>query len=230
MVTYIMKKRQIIFGLLVFLLLAACGSGPQIKPNSPIQLLVQALTAKNNSAITQYKPVISNKRKVLNMVQLYQLTADELPYRVVTNSQLLLENIHHYTLAQQIILKELLLWAYAHPIYRQETGKQVRILQRTELLVAPSDINFAHCTLNHDQSSDNTCSPLREKVRHLISDSVMNETLNTMANNDPCINLTQENIAGDAANQCLASRKGDLKINLLSVPNFLASQWEEALK
>ena len=163
------------------------------------------------------------------MVQLYQLAIEEKPYRLVSNSKLLLQNMHHYSLQQQIILKQMLLWAYAHPIYRQETGKQVRILQRAELLVAPSDINFERCLVK-EVAQINGCSTLRQQIKHLISTKEINETLNTMANNDPCINLTNANVAGDAANQCLASRKGDLKINLLSVPNFLSDQWVEALE
>ena len=186
------------------------------------------LVTKNNTDITQHKATIKNKTKALNIVQLYQLAVDKKPYRLVSNSKLVLQNMHHYSLSQQIILKQMLLWAYAHPIYRQETGKQVRILQRAELLVAPSDINFDKCQ-SQDINHTKGCSTLRQQVLHIISTKEMNETLRTMANNDPCINLTQDNIAGDAANQCLASRKGDLKINLLSVPVFLSDQWEQAL-
>ncbi|WP_154222733.1 hypothetical protein [Marinicella rhabdoformis] len=222
------KKRQIILPVLAVLLLSACGGGPQLKPLSPKAALIQALVAKDNAAITQHKSILNNKRKTLNVVQLYQLAIEEKPYRLVSNSKLLLKNIHHYSLQQQIILKQMLLWAYAHPIYRQETGKQVRILQRAELLVAPSDINFNKCQ-SENLTDIKGCSALRQLVNHIISTHEMNETLNTMAGNDPCINLTQENIAGDAANLCLASRKGDLKINLLSVPNFLSDQWEQAI-
>ncbi len=224
-----MKKRQIILPILMVLLLSACGGGPQVKPLSPKAALVLALVTKNNPAITQHKSILNNKRKALNVVQLYQLAVEEKPYRLVSNSKLLLQNMHHYSLQQQIILKQMMLWAYAHPIYRQETGKQVRILQRTELLVAPSDINFSKCQ-GDDISSIEGCSALRQLINPIISTKEMNETLNTMAGNDPCINLTNENVAGDAANQCLASRKGDLKINLLSVPNFLSDQWEQALE
>lgn len=223
------KKRQFISLLSLVFLLSSCGSGPQVKPKGPKAQLIQALTAKNNVGITQHKSIIKNRTKALNVVQLYQLAISKEPYRVVSNSQLLLQNIQHYSLSQQIILKQLLLWAYAHPIYRQETGKQVRILQRSELLVAPSDINFAKC-LADDLSQVKGCSTLRRQVSHIISNKELNETLHTMANNDPCINLTDDNVAGDAANQCLASRKGDLKINLISIPNFLSSQWEQAIE
>lgn len=223
------KKRQFISLLLLVFLLSSCGSGSQVKPKGPKTQLIQALTAKNNVGITQHKSTIKNKTKALNVVQLYQLAISNEPYRVVSNSQLLLQNIQHYSFSQQTILKQILLWAYAHPIYRQETGKQIRILQRAELLVAPSDIDFAKC-LVHDLSQVKGCSTLRKQVAHIISNKELNETLHTMASNDPCINLTDNNVAGDAANQCLASRKGDLKINLLSVPNFLSSQWEQALE
>ena len=227
MVTHMIKKRQIILPVLAVLLFSACGSGPQVKPLSPKAALIQALVAKDNAAITQHKSILNSKRKTLNVVQLYQLAIEEKPYRLVSNSKLLLQNMHNYTLQQQLILKQMLLWAYAHPIYRQETGKQVRILQRAELLVAPSHIDFKKCETEGAVAKG--CSALRGLVRDIISDKEINEILYIMANNDPCINLSTENVAGDAANQCLASRKGDLKINLLSVPVFLSDQWEQAL-
>ncbi len=223
MVTHKYKKTQFFLLLSMFLLLVGCGAKP--KPISQKELLINALMIKDNRAITQHKTIIEDKRRVLNLVQLYQLMVANEPYRVIANSQILLGNIHHYSLPQQAILKQILLWAYAHPIYRQETGKQIRILQRTELLVAPSEVDFLKC--ERDLS---TCSDLRRQIEHIISTKELNEALYLMADHDPCINLGDEGLTGDFANQCLASRKGDLKINLLSMPSFLVEQWEVALE
>lgn len=120
----------------------------------------------------------------------------------------------------------MLLWAYLHPIYRREIGKDIRILQREELLLAPSNIDFSICV-----DEQPVCANLmRGRLKAISSPYEINSRLVDMANNDPCINLTNENMAGDFANQCLANRKGTLKINLLSPPKFIAPEWLAVLE
>lgn len=222
MVTHQVQKKYIFFILLASTLLTACGGG--VKPENKKQLLINALVSKNVEAIRANSPAVSANAKAKTLIHLYQFAIDHKPYRLVSNSQAILRDISQYNETQQNMMKALLLWAYAHPIYRQETGKQVRILQRTELLVAPSNIDFDQC-LNQSKG----CSSLRKQVSHLFDGPQLNAVLNTMAYNDPCINLSDENLAGESASRCLATRKGDLKINLLSAPHFLATQWEQAL-
>ncbi len=205
----------------VIVLLSACGSQP-VKPTTNYQMLVGALLAQDASRIINTKNQLSVGTKNDNIIKLYLLAINEQPYELISNSQILLQNIHHYDRHQQGILKPLLLWAYAHPIYRQETAKQVRLLQRETLLVAPSDIDFVQC----EADNPGCANGLRAQVAHIISPNELTEVLSQMAHNDPCINLSDENLGGDFGNQCLASRKGDLKINLLSKPNFLSAQWQ----
>ncbi len=223
MVTHQVQKKYIFFILFVSTLLTACGGG--VKPTNKKELLINALVSKNSEAIRANSQAIGAKPKAKTLVHLYQFAIENKPYRLVANSQTTLRDINQYSLPQQTLLKKLLLWAYAHPIYRQETGKQVRILQRTELLVAPSDIDFDKCL-----KQSKGCSTLRNQVSHLFDGVQLNAVLNTMAHSDPCINLSDENLAGESASRCLATRKGDLKINLLSAPIFLASEWEQALE
>ncbi len=210
----------------ILLLLSACGSQP-IKPAiDHKQQLIAALVAQDRSRIIASIDAAQPKLKNKNIINLYLLAIDDEPYQLLSNSQLLLKNYHNYSNIQQNMLKPMLLWAYAHPIYRQETAKQVRLLQRETLLVAPSNINFKAC---ENSNNKNCAGTLREQIAAIITPSELTSTLQTMANNDPCINLSNENLGGDFGNQCLASRKGTLKINLISQPQYLFSDWETLL-
>lgn len=217
-----MIKKSLI--ILMFLTLISCGSQP-VKPHKTTDLLISALIAQNMPLINTEKAQLNLGIKNENIISLYLLALQDQPYKLISNSQILLQNLHHYNLQQQIIIKQMLLWAYVHPIYRQETAKQVRILQREHLLVAPSDIDFVVC----ETENEGCANTLRQQIAHIISAHELTEALTQMANNDPCINLSDENLAGEFANQCLASRKGDLKINLISKPKFLFNQWQAAL-
>ncbi len=210
----------------ILLLLSACGSQP-IKPTiDHKQQLIAALVAQDRSRIIAHTDVIQPKLKNKNIINLYLLAIDDEPYQLLSNSQLLLKNFHNYNSTQQNMIKPMLLWAYAHPIYRQETAKQVRLLQRETLLVAPSNINFKAC---ENSNNKNCAGTLRAQIAAIITPSELTSTLQSMANNDPCINLSNENLGGDFGNQCLASRKGTLKINLISQPQYLFSDWENLL-
>ncbi len=210
---------------IICLLLSACGSQP-IKPRvSPEQILIAALVAQDRNQIIASKNQTKIKIKNSNIINLYLLAISNKPYQLLSNSQLMIKNYHNYNGAQQNIIKPLLLWTYAHPIYRQETAKQVRLLQRETLLVAPSNIKFESCEVNNEGCANT----LREQIAAIITPAELTATLQSMAHNDPCINLTDENLAGEFGNLCLASRKGDLKINLISHPQFLYEQWAAVL-
>jgi hypothetical protein len=207
------------------LLLSACGSQPT-KPRINVQQqLIAALVTQDRSQIIATKKLAKLKIKNQNIINLYLLAIDNQPYELLSHSQLLLKNFHNYSVAQQEILKPMLLWAYAHPIYRQETAQQVRLLQRESLMVAPSNINFQACK-THNEGCANT---LRDQIAAIIAPADLNAALESMADHDPCINLSDDNLGGDFGNQCLASRKGSLKVNLISHPQYLFSQWQNML-
>ena len=210
-----MRQLALIF---IILVLTACAGTPTKPDYNP---LVNALISKDRSAIIAARGAQPLSVKNDNIINLYLLMIDNNPSAVVANSKLLIENYHQYSFYQQQILKPILLWAYLHPIYRRETARDIRILQREELLVAPSDIDFAQCI-----DEQPMCANLmRGRLKAISSPQEINQRLILMAENDPCINLTDKNLAGDFANKCLANRKGDLKINLLSPPKFIADQW-----
>ncbi len=218
-----MAQRLIIC--LICLLVSACGSQPT-RPNiDHKQQLIAALVAQDRNQIIANKTPANLKQKNSNIINLYLLAISNQPYQLISNSQLLLKNFHNYNIAQQNIIKPILLWAYVHPIYRQETAKQVRLLQRETLLVAPSNISFKTCETKHPGCANT----LREQLASIISPAELTNTLQSMAHNDPCINLSKENLGGEFGNQCLASRKGTLKVNLISSPQFLFAQWESML-
>lgn len=209
---------------IMYFMLNACGAPTKPAKDSK-QRLIAALVSQNANQVMKHKSSANLSLKNQNIVNLYTLVINNQPYQWMSSSQSLIKNYHHYNQAQQNLLKPMLLWAYAHPIYRQETAKQVRLLQREELLVAPSHIDFMAC----EQQQKGCANTLRQQIAHMVKPGELTSTLLTMANNDPCINLTNENIGGDIGNQCLASRKGDLKVNLLSQPKFLYTQWEAIL-
>ncbi|MFV0542576.1 MAG: hypothetical protein ACK5L8_02690 [Marinicella pacifica] len=209
--------RQLVLLIIIFALVA-CAAAPTKPDYNP---LVNALISQDRSAIIVARDTLSMSVKNDNIINLYLLMIDNNPSAVVANSKILIENYHQYSFYQQQILKPILLWAYLHPIYRRETARDIRILQREELLVAPSNIDFAQCV-----DEQPMCANLmRGRLKTISSTHEINQRLTEMANNDPCINLTEKNLAGEFANQCLANRKGDLKINLLSPPKFIADQW-----
>ena len=149
---------------ITFILLSACGSQP-VKPEINYSPLISALISHNEPIIKTQQKIVKLGQKNQNIINLYLLVIKDKPYELISNSQLLIQNIHHYNLYQQIILKPMLLWAYAHPIYRQETAKQVRILQRESLLVAPSEIDFLAC-----ETENKGCSnTLRAQIAQIIS-------------------------------------------------------------
>jgi len=211
---------------IIYLLLSACGSQPTKPSIDHKQRLIAALVSQNEEQITTGKNAVNLKLKNQNIINLYLLAINNEPYQLISHSQLLIKNFHNYNNTQQSIIKPMLLWAYAHPIYRQETAKQVRLLQRESLLVAPSHIDFKACEVNK-----NGCANiLREQVAAIITPAELTTTLLSMAHNDPCINLTNENLDGEFGDQCLASRKGTLEVNLISQPQYLFSDWEALLK
>ncbi|VAW43728.1 hypothetical protein MNBD_GAMMA02-1012 [hydrothermal vent metagenome] len=210
---------------IILLLLSACGSQPTKPRVQPEQRLIAALVAQDRSQIIASQSLAKLKLKNTNIINLYLLAINNKPYQLLSNSQLLLKNYHNYNSAQQNIIKPMLLWAYAHPIYRQETAKQVRLLQRERLLVAPSNINFQAC----ETTNEGCANILREQIAAIITATELTTTLESMAHNDPCINLSDKNLGGEFGNQCLASRKGSLKVNLISQPQYLFNQWENML-
>lgn len=217
---------KLIFISLIALVISACGSQPHKPVVSKKQSLIAALIAKDRGRIIAEKAPINLSNRNNNIINLYLLVIADEPYKVLSHSQQIIKNFHHYNNEQQRILKPLILWAYAHPIYRQETSQQVRLLQRESLLVAPSQVDFTAC----ETQIDGCANTLREQVLGIVAPFEFTEFLTQMANNDPCINLTQENVGGEAGDQCLASRKGSLKINLLSKPTFLFQQWQAMLE
>jgi len=210
-------------GLVIILtLLSACGSQSNKQAPDHQQLLLSALAAGNATQINTHKNQSQLSTKDKKIINLYLSVLDKKPYRVISDSQQIIKNFSQYNSAQQNVLKPMLVWAYAHPIYRQETAKQVRLLQRKTLLVAPSEIDFIGC-----ETKQKGCAHiLRSQIKHLVNQRDLTAALITMADQDPCINLTNENLSGDHGNRCLASRKGSLKIELLPPPVVSLPLWQ----
>ncbi|WP_395377794.1 hypothetical protein [Marinicella sp. W31] len=204
-------------------LLISCA--PPKVPDNPNNALLNALLSDNPNAIQQQLNQSDTTVDSSQLIELYNLVLRDRHHQIADQSKILLKRYGNLSNSQKKIAKEIISWAYIRKIYRQETARQVRIYQREELLVAPSDIDFKSC----EQTGKHCANALRERLYPLISADQLTEILLQMAAKDPCINLSNEDRAGEFASNCLATRKGNLKLVLLSPPQFTRMEWQSIL-
>jgi hypothetical protein len=213
--------KLILFGLV--LLLASCGS-PVVKVDYKLQLaqavaennqqVAKALLSKVNlsanvrNLISQYFDVLGNKRVTL--------------MRKLTISNPMVKNENH---SFNEIHRAINLWTFADEVYRIEISKSVRILQREELFIGPSEVDFSKCK-NFD--SNKCAKKARQQLYQHIGSQELQDLLMKMAGKDPCINLTNNLIGQELADQCLQKRMGERQIDLIAIPKFSAQDWYQS--
>lgn len=218
------QKTTFIFIFLILgSILSGCGSN-QVKPPATTEL-ADSLALAAVDEIKRYRN--TNLSDVGGrLVDLYVLMLEQKPRQAERVLTQLARSEATFSANQAVIFKQSKLWVNALLIYRQETAKQVRILQRKTLLLAPSQVDFNHC----QQGVAADCANLRrQQLQGVIDPQQLTELLLQMANNDPCINLSEQNLGADVANRCLATRRGEQQVELLKVPRFSAEQWQTAL-
>ncbi len=206
----------------LILLLSACPQKTEVKPGGNKARLVNALVDARKDAIVQAMtahPVSAINRDI---IALYMLMLDDNLYAISSDSLGFLPRYNGLTSPQKNIVGDILSWAFMQQIYRHETAGQVRILQRQELLLAPSRLQFSECRSHNP----NCANDLRKNIRPVLSFDALNTQLMRMAEADPCINMSKENKGAEVANRCLASRKGNLKVTLVRKPNFTRQLWQ----
>lgn len=204
------------------LTLALCSCTPPKKVVQANHSDLESALANNNLSAIQKSLGNSNLNNTnRQLVYLYTLLLQDRHHNIVDQSKNLISRYNQLTSEQKKIATDILSWAYARKIYRQETAQQVRLFQREQLLLAPSNIDFSSC-LN---VSSRCANQYRSDIATIISGPELNKILSKMAAKDPCINLSTTDKGGDTANKCLASRKGNLKVTLLQKPRFSRSQW-----
>ena len=207
----------------VILFLAACGN-PVIKVDYKLQL-AQAIvennpevakpllsklniSANSRNLISQYFDVKENKRVTL-------IRKLKISNSMVKNEKPIFNEIH----------RAINIWTFAEEVYRVEISKAVRILQREELLIAPSQVDFAKCK---SFDSKKCASDARKQLYQFIGSQDLQDLLIKMADKDPCINLTEELIGQETADLCLKKRMGEQQVDLISLPKFTAQDWYQA--
>jgi len=216
---------RLLLTLLVAAGLSACG-GSNTRANPRTGTLAQALSQGDKATIQQQLSAsgLSPAARTLAEMRLMQIENRPLPVAALSRELV----AQHASLhpAQQAILKSLVLWANALPIYRQEIARKVRILQREKLYLAPSHIDLARCA----NEAPGCANALRRHLGALVDNDTLNATLMDMARRDPCINLTEQLQSDEKAHRCLSKQMGEIAVELLPPPAIPAAQWQSALR
>jgi hypothetical protein len=209
---------------IVVLLISACSSNPNKPPNNK-QLLAMALHNKNFVAVETLLPQVRMVENTGNIIHLFlSLHSDNL---LVIDRQVeyIKQFLPDMSAIHQQLFEQMMIWLYVKQIYRHEISPPVRILQREELFLAPSNIDFNKCPSDNSQCA----VEVRKKLRPLMTDEDLLYQLKKMALKDPCVNSSKQ-LQGEAvANRCLRKSKGHLKIELLPLPRFSTQQWLEII-
>lgn len=187
------------------------------------QLLIEALRIKNFNSANIYLKNMRLTENSQNLIQVYiSLYFDNL--LTLNNSITYLEQFYSgMSFVQQSMFNQIANWVYINTVYRKEISPPVRILQRQELLLAPSEIDFDLCV---DNSTNTHCAFQQRKILlTFLSNKQITNTLKKMALKDPCVNLSSKPQGQKIANRCLNKSTGDLKLTLLPVPFFTYNEW-----
>lgn len=205
--------------------MSACGEN--VKPQKPLwQDLSQALSDKSFIKVSQLKNTVQMSNVSLDLINAFlTMHGSNIVLLQHQLSQLDVGYVN-MSLSQKLIFEEMQKWLNLKNIYREEISPPVRILQREQLYLAPSNISFTLCP-----SSTLNCA---SKARNVISSYMTNEeiiiSLKRMALKDPCVNLSHTLQGKIKANRCLQKSKGGLAIELLSKPRFNVLQWNAILR
>ena len=216
-------KISVLLLLLISVFMTACEKKSVIVVHSGQQLLIKAIRNKNFTLAEAYLEKIRLTENSQNLIHFYMSLYSE-NLLTLNNSINYLEQFYSgMSFFQQSVFKQMANWVYLNTIYRQEISPPVRILQRQELLLAPSEIDFDLCV---DNSTNTHCAFQQRKILLTsLSNKQITNTLKKMALKDPCVNLSSKPQGQKVANRCLNKSTGDLKVSLLPVPFFSYNDW-----
>lgn len=210
------------------IVLTACHKKPIIKIPTDQQLLIESIRNKNFNTTQVYVKKMRLTENSQNLIDFYiSLYFDNL--LTLNNTVNYLEQFYSdMNFMQQSVFKQMSHWVYLNNIYRHEISPPVRILQRQDLLLAPSNINFNLCMEDIDNKV--CASNIRKKLLPFMNSEHIAKQLKKMALKDPCVNLSTKPLGRDIANRCLKKSSGDLKISLLPVPDFTYNEWLQVMR
>ena len=220
-----MTMKKFFLFISVTAILFSCATKTIVKPVDDKKLFAEALEERNIKSIGAYQERVQITENMQNIIKLYMnLEIDSL---IKLGNQMYY--IEQFTAQMNDIhrsmLNEIAKWVYLKQIYQHEISPPVRILQRSELYLAPSNITFDLCP-----SENAACaSEVRQKAQMLMTNDEIRNNLMNMAAIDPCVNLTRQLKGHSFASNCLKKNKGQLKTQLLSLPFINKKLWLQAL-
>lgn len=204
--------------------LLSCGA-PVVKV-SPRDVLIQNIVENNKSAVLQNLPNAGLSTNVRNLIIQYFDMQENMNLKLVQSLLVTNNLVKQESAGFTKINQALNTWAFLQEIYRIEVAKDVRILQRDKLYLAPSNVNFNKC--QNTKSSDCAINS-RTQLNAFLNQEQITSELKLMAENDPCINLTIELQDDIKANQCLQKRMGEIDVLLISKPQFSFQDWKNVI-
>lgn len=218
------KKAIIVLSVFVFF---SCSSQKQLKPEPDnLQLLSRALHTNQSDSIDLLLEKVRLTENMQNLISFYRILNVESYIKLKREINYLMQFYPQMNPVHQNMLEQMIKWVYLKQIYKEEISQSVRILQRDQLYIAPSLIDFKDCENQQKRCALN----LRKELAVFISDQEITSVLKKMALNDPCINLSSEPENNEPkANRCIRMMRENLVIHLLDQPEFSSGEWLQAL-
>jgi hypothetical protein len=208
----------------ITLFIISCGKPTEVKPNKKV-LLAQALYLKNFNSVQGLLKQVKLSENTLNLINANKAMHQGSEPGLQKELRYLHQFYSQMSPSHQVLYNQMRQWLLLKQIYRTEIAPPVRILQRKELYLAPSNINFNVC-----QTTPARCaSEQRTELAEFITKKVVAQELKKMALKDPCANLSNSLKDSTFANRCLNSSKGDLRIELLAKPFLTQSKWLQVM-
>ena len=218
-----MKIKLVIISLIT-LLIIGCGKPDEVKPDNKT-LIAQALHLKNFNSVQIILKRIKLSENTQNLIKATQIMHQDTEPRLQTELNYLHQFYSHMNPFHQTLYNQMRQWLLLKQIYRTEISPPVRILQREELYLAPSHIDFNIC-----QTLPSRCaSKQRAELTEIMTEQEVTQELKKMARKDPCANLSNSLKNSTFANRCLSTSKGDLRIELLPKPFLTQSKWLQVI-
>lgn len=201
--------------------IVSCSKKQPVEKIDDQQLLAKALELRNFIEVKSIIKGIKTTENTQNIIALYsQLEVDSL-VKLDINIEYLKQFYSQMSEPHQYMLDEMTKWVYLKQIYQHEVSPPIRILQREELYLAPSEVDFAICP----NEKEDCAQIVRDKLTKQMSNDEIRYNLTNMATKDPCVNLSKRLQGQLFANKCLKKNKGHLKVTLLNVPSFNKNRW-----
>ena len=210
--------------ILLSLILFACGKPDELKVNYKTKL-AQALYLKDFKSVAQLKHLVRLSENSQNLINTYQIMQQSSEPELQVQLNYLQQFYQQMNESHQSFYNQMHKWLLFMQIYRTEISPPVRILQREELYLAPSNIDFNTCL-----KPGASCANIqRSKLVQMITEQNITEQLKRMALKDPCVNLSKSLKGSAFANRCLETSKGNAVIELLPKPFLTRSKWMEVI-